>query len=64
MGLNGCRADNTKQTLLDFSFSLSEKQKIVAAKENEKKVLSLPVKDNDWEAEDVLLDASVWVLPI
>ena len=29
----GCRADNMKWTVLDFSISLSRKQKIVAAKE-------------------------------
>ena len=33
VGLNGRRADNMKQTLLDFSISLSKGQKIVAAEE-------------------------------
>ena len=33
MGLNGHRADNMKWALLDFSFSLSKKQKKVAAEE-------------------------------
>ena len=47
-----------RQTLLDFSFSLSKKQKIGAAeeKEDEKEVVS--VEDDGWKAEDVLLAAS------
>ena len=32
MGLNVCRADNTKQTLLDFSFSLLKNQKTVTSR--------------------------------
>ena len=49
-------------TLLDFSFSLSKKQKIVAAKENEKEVVS--EEDNGREAKNVLLGASVSVPPV
>ena len=60
MGLIGHRADNTKQTLLDFC--LSKKQKIVAAEENEKEVVS--VENYGLEAEDVLLGASVLVPPV
>ena len=43
MGLNGHRADNMKRTLLDFSFSLSKRQKLVTAlaQENEVEVVSL-----------------------
>ena len=46
-------------TLLDFSFSLSKRQKIVAAEEseNEKEVLS--IEDDGRQAEYVSLDASV-----
>ena len=33
VSLSGLRADNTKQILLDSSFSLSKKQKIIAAEE-------------------------------
>ena len=53
MGLNGRRADIAKQTLLDFSFSLSKKQKVVAAEEQEHEKEVSSVKDDGWEAEDV-----------
>ena len=49
-----------KRTLRDFSFSLS-KQKIVAAEENEKEVVS--GEDDGWEAKDVSFGASVSVPP-
>ena len=49
-----------KQTLLDFSCSLLKKQKIVAAEENEKEVVSM--EDNCWAAKYVLSGASVSVL--
>ena len=64
LGLNGCTADNRKQTLLDFSFSLSKKQKIVGSeeKENEKEVV--PMEDDGWEAKDILSSVSVLVLPL
>ena len=66
-GLNGCRADSKKQNLLDFSFSLfkqsnKKRQKIVAAEVNETEVVS--VEDDGKETEDVLLGASVSVLPV
>ena len=62
MGLNGCRVYNTKQTLLDFSFSFSKKRKMVAAEENEEEGVS--VEDYGLEAEDVSLGASVSVPPV
>ena len=62
-GLNGCRADGTKWTLLDFSFSLLEKkwkeeeevkrQKIVAVEDLESEIEVVLVEDNGLEAEDV-----------
>ena len=52
-----------KQTLLDFSFSLSNKQKIDAAEENEKEMVS-SLEDNSWLAEDVLFCASLLILPV
>ena len=64
MGLNGRRADNAKWTLLDFSFSLSKKQELVAAEEQEYKKEVSSVKDDGLEAEDVSLGASVSVPPV
>ena len=63
MGLNGHRVDTMKRTLLDFSFSLSKTQKIVAVEElqNEKEVSE---EEDGQEVEDVLLGASVSVLPV
>ena len=49
-----------KRTLLDFS--LSKRQKIVAAEENEKEMVSLG--DNGQEAKDDLSGASVSVPPV
>ena len=54
--------DNTNRTLLYCSLGLSQKQKIVAAKENEKEVVS--EEDNGREAKNVLLGASVSVPPV
>ena len=62
MDLNGHNADNMKRTLVDFSFSLSKDQKIVAAVEREKEAVS--GEDDGWEAKDVLLGASVSVPPV
>ena len=64
MGLNGRRADHAKWTLLDFSFSLSKKQELVAAEEQEYKKEVSSVKDDGLEAEDVSLGASVSVPPV
>ena len=61
MGLNGCRADNMKRTLLDFSFGLSKKQKIVAAEKQENETEVVSVEDDRREADDISFDASVSV---
>ena len=66
-GLNGCRVDNRKRTLLDFSFSFFVvflRQKIVAAEQYENKKEVVSVEDDSREAEDVLSGVSVLVPPV
>ena len=53
-----------KQTLLDFSFSLSKKQKIVAAEEKENKKEVVSVENDGREAEDDSFGTSVLVSPV
>ena len=42
-----------KQTLLDFSFGLSKKQKIVAAEKQENETEVVSVEDDRREADDI-----------
>ena len=61
MGLNGFRAENMKRTVLDFSYSVSKKEKIAAVKEQENEEEVVSVEDDGLEAEDVSLGTSVSV---